>query len=533
MQTLVTHDRISRRAEEIFTENRRAIFCRTDRMFAILMAVQFAAGIIAALLISPRTWSGSVSQVHPHVWAAVVVGGLIASLPITLAFALPGRFLTRCVIATAQMLTSALLIHLSGGRIETHFHVFGSLAFLAFYRDWRIFIPATLVVALDHLVRGYYWPESVYGVLTTTPWRSIEHAAWVVFEDIFLIYSCVQNLREMRQIAENRAALEDTNTLIADEVRRQTAELTQQSQTLRQEVAERVAAESEREKMHRQLLDVTHEAGMAEVATSVLHNVGNVLNSVNVSANLVIDQVGRSQLADLSHVSNLLKQSPDPHAYLSQDERGRLVPGFLIALTDHLQEEQEQILSELKSLTDHVGHIKQIVDAQQSFACRAGIEEDLEIAEIIETALNVSRAALSRHHVSVVREFEVAPRGRYDRHKLLQILVNLITNAKRAMENVEPENRRLLVRIAAHPQSASCIRIEVIDNGVGIEPENLDHVFSYGFTTRKDGHGFGLHSAAVTAKTMGATLAASSDGPGLGAKFILDLPLQPIAMGAV
>src|SRR5207237_2455590 len=147
------------------------------------------------------TWAGTTSTIHLHVWAALVLGAAISSLPIFLAFTRPCHTSTRHIIAIAQMLTSALFIHLTGGRIETHFHVFGSLAFLAFYRDWRVFIPATLLVATDHFLRGVYWPQSVYGLLTPSPWRWLEHAAWVAFEDTFLINACLQSVREMWDIA--------------------------------------------------------------------------------------------------------------------------------------------------------------------------------------------------------------------------------------------------------------------------------------------------------------------------------------------
>src|SRR5947209_7317320 len=154
------------------------------------MLFQWLGGIIIALSVSPRTWAGQTSTIHPHVLAAIFLGGAIATFPVALALLRPGAAVTRYTISIAQMLFSSLLIHLTGGRIETHFHVFGSLAFLAFYRDWKVLIPATIVVALDHFLRGIFWPYSVYGVLTATPWRSLEHAGWVVFEDIFLIASC-------------------------------------------------------------------------------------------------------------------------------------------------------------------------------------------------------------------------------------------------------------------------------------------------------------------------------------------------------
>ena len=196
------------RADALFGEYRRDIYRRTDRLFAWLMVFQWIAGIIFALWLSPLAWSGSVSSIHVHVWAAVVLGGVVCLFPALLAVLRPGEPSTRYTIAVAQMLMSALLIHLTGGRLETHFHVFGSLAFLAFYRDWRVLIPATVVVALDHMLRGIFWPQSVYGVLVTSQWRWVEHAAWVVFEDVFLIGSCRRSSAELRERAERTAALE-------------------------------------------------------------------------------------------------------------------------------------------------------------------------------------------------------------------------------------------------------------------------------------------------------------------------------------
>jgi signal transduction histidine kinase len=197
-----------RRADELVTEYQRDIHQRTDRLFAGLMAFQWIAGIVFALWVSPLAWYGPVSRTHLHVWAAIIVGGVICVPPALLALVRPGVPSTRYTVAVAQMLMGALLIHLTGGRIETHFHVFGSLAFLAFYRDWRVLIPATIVVALDHLLRGIFWPQSVYGVLVASQWRWLEHAAWVLFEDAFLVVSCRRSFAEMRQTAERTAALE-------------------------------------------------------------------------------------------------------------------------------------------------------------------------------------------------------------------------------------------------------------------------------------------------------------------------------------
>ena len=175
------------RVAELFHQHQQDICKRTDHMFAVLMSLQWIAGIAAAYWISPLAWAGGTSRVHLHIWAAVFLGGAISSLPIVLAVTQPGRVSTRYTIAVGQMLMGALLIHLTGGRIETHFHVFGSLAFLSFYRDWRVLVPATIIVAADHFLRGIFWPQSVYGVLTASSWRWVEHAGWVLFEDTFLL----------------------------------------------------------------------------------------------------------------------------------------------------------------------------------------------------------------------------------------------------------------------------------------------------------------------------------------------------------
>lgn len=196
------------RARALYDEHRQQIFRRTDRLFAALMAVQWVCGVALASGISPYAWHGAHPSLHVHVYAAVLLGGAISSLPIALALLRPGWVGTRHVIAVAQMLWSALLIHLTGGRIETHFHVFGSLTFLAFYRDWRVLVPASAVVAADHFLRGLLWPESVYGVASAEWWRFLEHAFWVVYIDLFLIWTCVQSDREMRGIAERQAEVE-------------------------------------------------------------------------------------------------------------------------------------------------------------------------------------------------------------------------------------------------------------------------------------------------------------------------------------
>jgi len=223
---------IDPRAERLYQEHIGVLHRRTDLMFAALLIVQWMGGILAALFISPRTWAAGTSSTHVHVWTALGLGTALLAIPLLLVMFRRGEPITRYTIAIAQMLFSALLIHLTGGRLETHFHVFGSLAFLAIYRDWRVLIPATAVVAADHVVRGLFWPESVFGVLSAGLWRALEHAGWVIFEDIFLIYGCVQATREMRTIASTRATLEQTNESIEEKIRIRTRELRQRTAEL-------------------------------------------------------------------------------------------------------------------------------------------------------------------------------------------------------------------------------------------------------------------------------------------------------------
>lgn len=200
--------KLNSRAKGIFEAHQLAVCKRADRTFAVLLPLQWLAGIIAACFISPLTWVADKSSIHSHIWTAIFVGGAIISLPLYLTLKHPGATITRYVVSVAQMMMSGLLIHISGGRIETHFHIFGSLAFLSFYRDWRILIPATLVTAADHLLRGWFYPLSMYGVLGGAEWRWVEHAGWVLFENFFLIVSIRHSVSEMCNISRRAAELD-------------------------------------------------------------------------------------------------------------------------------------------------------------------------------------------------------------------------------------------------------------------------------------------------------------------------------------
>lgn len=513
---------VAQRTAELFRAQEAANYRRTDRMFAWLMGIQWLAGIGAALWISPRTWEGQVSHIHVHVWAAVFLGGLTAGFPILMAMVCPGKILTRHVIAMGQMLTSALLIHLTGGRIETHFHVFGSLAFLAFYRDWKVLLTATVVVALDHFLRGVFWPQSVFGVLAASHWRWLEHAAWVLFEDVFLFLAIRANLKTLLSLAERQARLEAVNADIERQVMERTAEL-------REENTQRKRAEKELIETHQNLLAVSRRAGMAEIATNVLHNVGNVLNSVNVSANLVTESIKRTKASSLGRVVALLKEHEhDLGAFMSGDAQGKQLPPFLAQLSKHLVESQEETLKELESLRANIEHIKDIVTMQQSYAKVSGVKELVNLPNLVEDSLRMNTEALTRHRIEIVRDFEDVPPVNLDKHKVLQILVNLVRNAKHACDESKAPNKRMTLRVQ---NGNGSVKISVADNGVGIPAENLTRIFQHGFTTREGGHGFGLHSSALAAREVGGSLQVQSEGPDRGATFTLELPLPATGSG--
>ena len=276
----------------------------------------------------------------------------------------------------------------------------------------------------------------------------------------------------------------------------------------------------------KELLEASRLAGMAEIASGVLHNIGNALNSVNTSASLLVEQLVRSRLGNLTKAAQMLEEHRgDLGAFLAEDPRGRQLPDYLIQLAGLLATEREGFRNELELLRRNVEHIKEIVAMQQSYARVSSIQEDLAPAELVDEALRISEASLNRHGIGVQRDFGPVPLVRVIRHKVLQILVNLIRNAKHAMDDTGRTDKEMVITLRAAP--AGPVEIVVRDNGVGIPAENLARVFTFGFTTRKDGHGFGLHSSFNAANELGGALRGESAGPGQGAVFTLELPLAP------
>jgi PAS domain S-box-containing protein len=291
------------------------------------------------------------------------------------------------------------------------------------------------------------------------------------------------------------------------------------------DITARKASANELERVHKQLMSASRQAGMAEVATNVLHNVGNILNSVNISASLVVERVKQSKAAGLSRVAAMLEaKGPELGEFMANDERGKRIPQYLATLGEQLMTDQQLALEELASLRDNLEHIKDTVAMQQNYAKRCGVIETVEVVDVVEDSLRLNVGAFTRHGVTLQREFSEVPPITVDKHKVLQILVNLLRNAKYACDESGRTDKLVTLRIES---AVNGVRICVVDNGVGIAAENMSRLYTHGFTTRQSGHGFGLHSGALAAQELGGSLLAMSDGPGCGATFILELPLVP------
>lgn len=286
------------------------------------------------------------------------------------------------------------------------------------------------------------------------------------------------------------------------------------------DVTGEVLQEERKRELQSQLRDASRDAGMAEVATGVLHNVGNVLNSLGVSASLLQSKLRDSRVGNVQRIAALLGEKAGQLGdFFANDERGRQMPGYLAQLGENLAAENQQLQAESAAITAHVGHIRNIVAAQQTYARRGGVTESVELAEMLDSAVAIHFTEMA--DVTIRRDYDALPPLTLDRHKLIQIVANLLSNARHALKNRNHGEARLALRIQAR---AETIVIEVQDSGVGIAADVLGRLFEFGFTTKRDGHGFGLHTSAILAKELGGSLAAHSEGPGQGARFTLTLP---------
>ena len=332
--------------------------------------------------------------------------------------------------------------------------------------------------------------------------------------------------RMLEQVETSERALQAAHDELEQRVEERTHQLSEANRELSSEIAERQRAEQELEQVHREFVDAARRAGMAEIASGVLHNVGNVLNSVNVSASTISNRLKSSKRRQLNRMADLLdNHGDDLGTFFTHDEKGRQVPRYLRVLADNLQAEEQSLTEESASLLDHIEHIKAIIATQQSYAGTSGLVEPINIGSVLEDAVKINATSFVRHKIEVVRDLADMPPILVDKQRLLQIVTNLIKNAKEALVEQEEHHRVMTLRTALVDEQ---LLIEVSDTGVGIATEDLPQIFTHGFTTKATGHGFGLHSCANAAREMDGELRASSEGPMRGAIFTLTLPYAPL-----
>lgn len=291
------------------------------------------------------------------------------------------------------------------------------------------------------------------------------------------------------------------------------------------DITERKRSEAKLKAAQEKLLETARKVGMAEVATGVLHNVGNVLNSVSVTAESIQKRIRTSKVSYLCDAVNLFEEhTSDLSEFLTNQERGKKLPLFLANLSKELIDEQGKCLESLEELTRHVQHVADIIQLQQSYSKTKGLTEPASVAELMDDAVKINAEAISRNNINVKRNYENLPVMLLDRHKVLQILTNLISNAIYALNKSSNEEKILTLDVNEFKEGH--IRIEVRDNGIGIPQENLTRIFEHGFTTKKKGHGFGLHSTALSINELNGSIKARSDGPEKGAVFTIELPFK-------
>jgi two-component system NtrC family sensor kinase len=303
------------------------------------------------------------------------------------------------------------------------------------------------------------------------------------------------------------------------------------NETLEQRVQERTR---ELHDAQGELVKAARQTGMAEIATNVLHNVGNVLNSVNVSAGLIGARLRESRTRRFADAMDLMNaHDGDLAEFLTRDERGKRLPGYFNKLVVSIARENHLIAQEVESLTKGVEHIRDIVSTQQSYAGAVSLIEPVEVKDLMQEALRMNATSMTRREVKVDNDWPEVPPVLVDKHLMLQILTNLIANSLHAMDSVADRPHRLTLRAnTAQGIAGPALRVQVEDNGEGITAENLPRLFTYGFTTRRHGHGFGLHSCSLAARAMGGKLTVHSEGAGKGAVFILDVPVSTVERNA-
>lgn len=565
------------RVKQIFDERCNDLYKGTDRMFAGLLVFEWFAAMATAVYSTPLTWNGASASVHIHVVIATLVGGLLVVLPVFLAYMRPGKAETRHVIAVAQMLMSGVLIQLSGGRIETHFHVFGSLAFLAFYRDWRVLVTASAIVAADHLLRSIFWPLSTFGVLTASPLRALEHAAWVIFEDIFLIRACVLSKREMWEGALRQGTLEETNEIVEAKVVERTSELEEARDGIRAMIESAkdgiitLATDGEiqsvnpafaqlsgytceelighsariliptdlnaRDELVDQITQIKLglvESGSVSVESQVKHKDGR---PICVEITISVGRSGDKRfymciLRDITERKEIEKRVSEFYSTVSHELRTPVtsIRGALGLLeggiVGDIPEGALEMVSIARSNCDRlIRLINDILDLRKIEAGKLELHvRELTAEDVVNVSLDGIQAMAVEAGVSLKSEFEESlPVMRGDHDRVVQVITNLVSNA------IKFSSQGGTVTCAVTQSQTGRMRFSVSDEGEGIPEDQISKLFQKfqqldsSDSRPKGGTGLGLAISKAIVEKHGGTIGLEST-VGKGTTFWFELP---------
>ena len=485
------------RVENLYKSELENVQKYTDEMFCKLMVFQWIVSILAAVFISPKTWIGQSSETHIHVWAALFLGSLLCIFPLLLVKFYSSNYTTRCVICISQMIWSALLIHVFGGRIETHFHIFGSLAFIAAYRDYKLLLMSTLVVAVDHFARGLYWPQSVYGIIDASEWRWLEHTGWVIFEDVFLFSIIFRSKGEMTKMAERQVDLEIINHEIEKTVEERTNELKKAYQTLEMSA-------KQTEKIQSELLQSEKMASIGSLASGIAHEINTPIQYIGDNLQFLFDEQ--------KNIFYALEKCDD-------ETKEKIDLKFL----------KEEVPGSLKQSLEGLSQVANLVKSMKEFA-HPGSEQlkPVNINRAINNVVTVLRSQwkyIADIDLNLDEDLPEIPclHGEFN-----QIILNIIVNACHAVEDKKEKSEKGKIKIETEELDENIVII-ISDNGTGI-PQNIESkIFDLFFTTKEVGKGSGqglaIAYSLINEKLNGSIKVDSEEGK--GTSIIITLPKGP------
>jgi PAS domain S-box-containing protein len=548
------------RARELFEEDRLNLFKRVDRMFLVLLYFEWALATIIAVVLSPQTWEGPQSFIHFHVVEAFVFGGILISLPTLAVFYYSGQALTRHILAIAQMLMCGLVIQFTNGRIESHFSIFGALAFLAFYRDWKVVITASLIVAVDHFFRGIFWPQSVFGEITVTPWRWVEHTAWVVFEDLFLLPACLQSTQEMKSIAHRQAQIEAQNLIIQRDNEAKMFALVNGAvdgivsidehgiiESVNKALAQ-MFGYSERELVGKDisiLLDqtVTFEQ-MVESSRKTTKVPLEVLMKPRagtaIPAEISVSEVHLNDrrfytaiIRDISERKEVELRVSEFYSVVSHELRTPLtsIRGALGLIEGGIVGEVSPDVLELitiaRSSSDRlIRLINDILDLRKIEAGKIELRTaTVNLSDIVQKTVSGINGYSAEKNVSVTTSVDFDADMFVDADRIIQVLTNLLSNAIKFSDPGKTVELKAIQRDPEH------IRFSVIDHGIGLDEQDQARLFQKfqqldsSDSRKSEGTGLGLAISKALVESHGGTIGINSK-KGLGSEFWFELPLQ-------